>query len=52
MVAHYLPWFGLILTGDEVHDILERTTSLKHTVQERVDFGVSRPYRVDRYEKD
>ena len=40
-----------LLTGDEVHDVLVRRTSLAHTLSERNEIGKGRPYRVDRFEK-
>ena len=40
-----------LLTGDEVHDVLVRSTNLAHTLSERHEIGEGRPYRVDRFEK-
>jgi SAM-dependent methyltransferase len=51
IAAHYLPYFGVMLTGEEAHDFLEQTTTLEHPHTERVEFGSGRPYRVDVYEK-
>lgn len=51
VAAHYVPFLGALLVGDEVHDILKETTTLRPVVAERVEFGSGRPYRVDRYEK-
>jgi SAM-dependent methyltransferase len=51
VAAHYLPWWGVILTGEEAHEILEESTTLRQTLKEQVEFGAGRPYRVDRYEK-
>jgi SAM-dependent methyltransferase len=51
IAAHYLPHWGVILNGEEAHDILEETTTLQHPHSERVDFGSGRPYRVDVYKK-
>jgi predicted TPR repeat methyltransferase len=51
VAAHYVPPWGVLLTGNEVHDILRSTAPLKHVLEERVEFGTDRPYRVDRYER-
>lgn len=51
VAVHYLPSMGEVLTGDEVHDALARASTLEHTLSECTEFGVGRPYRVDRYEK-
>ena len=40
-----------LLTGDEVHDVLVRSTNLAHTFSERREIGEGRPYRIDRFEK-
>lgn len=50
VAAHYVPPWGVLLTGDEAHDILRATTTLQHVLEERIEFGRDRPYRVDRYE--
>lgn len=49
VAAHYRPSWGVILNGDEAHDVLKETTTLRHDLGERVEFGTGRPYRVDRY---
>lgn len=51
VAAHYVPPWGVLLTGDEAHDIVRATTTLRHTLDERTEFGPMRPYRVDRYER-
>ena len=52
MVAvHYIPRVGTLLDGNELHDLMKAHSTLSHTLDERTEFGVGRPYRVDRYEK-
>ena len=51
VAAHYVPPWGVLLTGDEAHDILRDTTPLRKVREERIEFGPDRPYRVDRYER-
>ena len=51
VAAHYIPPWGVLLTGDEVHDILRDTVPLQHVHAEQIEFGAGRPYRLDRYER-
>jgi SAM-dependent methyltransferase len=52
MVAvHYIPRVGTLLSGDELHDFLADRTTMSHTLDERIELGPGRPYRVDRFEK-
>lgn len=51
LAAHYVPFMGALLVGDEAHDTLKETTTLRPALAELVEFGSGRPYRVDRYEK-
>lgn len=51
VAAHYVPFMGALLIGDEAHDILKETTTLRPVLAERVEFGSGRPYRVAKYEK-
>lgn len=51
VAVHYVPRMGTLLHGDEVHDLLNAQTTLRHVLGERVEFGAGRRYRADRYEK-
>jgi cyclopropane fatty-acyl-phospholipid synthase-like methyltransferase len=52
VAVHYVPRVGTLLNGDELHDFLAERTTMSHTLDERVELGPGRPYRVDRYEKN
>jgi cyclopropane fatty-acyl-phospholipid synthase-like methyltransferase len=52
VAVHYIPRVGTLLNGDELHDYLAEHTTLSHTLDERVELGQDRPYRIDRYEKN
>jgi SAM-dependent methyltransferase len=49
--VHYRPRVGTLLSGDELHDFLADHTKMSHTLDERIELGPGRPYRVDRYQK-
>ncbi len=49
--VHYVPRMGSVLDGDEAHDVITASTTLRHAMGERTEFGVGRTYRVDRFEK-
>ena len=49
VAAHYVRPWGVLLTGDEAHDLVRDGTTLRHVV-ERTEFGPMRRYRVDRYD--
>jgi predicted TPR repeat methyltransferase len=51
VAVDYLPRVGTLLNGDELHDFLADHTTMSHTLDERIELGQGRPYRVDRYEK-
>jgi SAM-dependent methyltransferase len=51
VAVHYIPRVGTLLNGDELHDYLAEHTTMTHTLDERVELGQGRPYRLDRYEK-
>jgi cyclopropane fatty-acyl-phospholipid synthase-like methyltransferase len=51
VAVHYIPRVGTLLNGNELHDFLAEHTTMTHTLEERVELGQGRPYRVDRYER-
>jgi cyclopropane fatty-acyl-phospholipid synthase-like methyltransferase len=51
VAVHYIPRVGTLLNGNELHDYLAGHTTMSHTLEERVELGQGRPYRIDRYEK-
>ncbi len=52
VAVHYIPRVGTLLNGNELHDFLADRTTMLHTLDERIELGQGRPYRVDRYEKN